>query len=219
MLAKVFKENLKSMLSGILLGLLVFIFFILSSCSHADFSNDNPKLLNGKRCVLIIAPENFRDEELTVTKDVLIENGAYVDVASVKKGVVKGMLGYSIQVDKTVSELSVDDFDCVVIVGGSGAPVLLKHDEVLDFVKRSNELNKTIGAICLGPMVLAKAGVLESKDATVFKSKESLDVFKENNVNFVDKPLVEIGNIITANGPDYAADFAYALVRLLSENN
>ncbi|MDN5327930.1 MAG: protease [Candidatus Woesearchaeota archaeon] len=218
LIKQAFKENYKSILSGILLGLFVFLLLVVFSCKSAEPKTASSDLLKGKSCILVIAPENFRDEEFVITKNTLIENGAYVEVASVRKGIIKGMLGLEVNVNKTISEFSPSDFDCVVVIGGSGAPTLLEYPEVINFVGSAYKLNKTIAGICLGPMILAKAGVLNGKEATVFETDDSLRIFNENNVTFLRKQVVVDGNIITSNNPKYAKEFADALVDLLSKN-
>lgn len=218
LIKQAFKENYKSILSGIFLGLFVFLLLVVFSCKSAEPKLESSDLLKGKSCILVIAPENFRDEEFVITKNTLIENGAYVEVASVRKGIIKGMLGLEVNVNKTISEFSPSDFDCVVVIGGSGASSLLEYPDVINFVGSAYKMNKTIAGICLGPMILAKAGVLNGKKATVFETDDSLRIFNENNVTFLRKQVVVDGNIITSNNPKYAKEFADALVDLLSKN-
>ena len=171
--------------------ILVFLSVFFSSCSSSSYnSSQNPsgsfdRLLLNKSCLMVIAPGNFRDEELFVTKETLESAGINVTVTSVTTGNIKGMLGANVLVNKSISEFNTEDFDCVIIVGGSGAPELLNHQEVLNFVKYSYDSGKLVGAICLGPMVLAEAGILTGKEATVFKTLESLKLFEEKNVSFI----------------------------------
>ena len=201
--------------------ILVFLSLFSSSCSSSSYnSSQNPpgsfdKILLNKSCLMVIAPENFRDEELFLTKETLESAGINVTVTSVTTGNIKGMLGANVLVNKSISEFNTEDFDCVIIVGGSGAPELLNHQEVLNFVKYSYDSGKLVGAICLGPMILAEAGILTGKEATVFKASQAIKLFEEKNVVFVDEPVVKSGGIITANGPKAAEDFAKAIIEEL----
>jgi len=73
-----------------------------------------------KKAVLIIASDNFRDEELFETKRELERANVKTVIASTKMTVSKGMLGAKAQPEILVDELSVDDYDAIIFVGGSG---------------------------------------------------------------------------------------------------
>lgn len=76
------------------------------------------------------------------------------------------------------------------------------------------EQDKVLGAICIAPVILANAKVLEGKNATVFP--DGADVLKQNGANYIDVNVIVDGKIITGNGPEAAEDFGRALVKLLS---
>jgi protease I len=67
-------------------------------------------------------------------------------------------------------------------------------------------------------VILAKAGVLKDKKATVWTS--SLDrgpvkILKENGAEFVNEKVVRDGKIITANGPAAATEFGEKILENL----
>ena len=74
-----------------------------------------------------------------------------------------------------------------------------------------------MAAICLAPSVLANAGVLVEKKATVYPEGWAITALKQNGAFFDPKPIVIDGRYITANGPEVAVDFAYALVEALKK--
>ena len=74
--------------------------------------------MSGKRVLMVIAPENFRDEELLHTKEELERAGAETTIASSKTGVVKGLLGATVTPDFKLDQVNVDDYDAIVFVGG-----------------------------------------------------------------------------------------------------
>jgi protease I len=76
--------------------------------------------LTDKTILMVVAPLNFRDEELFVPKEFFEKKGINVVVASGDSGVATGMLGGSINVDIRVSDAVARDYDAVVFVGGSG---------------------------------------------------------------------------------------------------
>jgi len=165
--------------------------------------------------LMIIAQNGFRDEELSVPKNVLERAGHSVKVASITRNKAKGMLGAEVTPDIAVHEANVDFFDAFVVVGGVGSPELAQHREVVDIIRNANRQGKVVAAICLAPVVLAKSGILATKKATVSKSQDSLKLLKESEVVYVDEPVVVDGNIITAEGPSAAQDFGKEIVEML----
>lgn len=174
------------------------------------------KQLSGTRVLMVVAPEQFRDEELLEPKRILEAQGAKVAVASTCKGTAKGMLGATVNPDMLIVEACARDFDAVTVVGGMGSPDFLWPDANLHrlLVEMHNE-NKVVAGICLSGAVLAKAGVLKGKKATVWPTPESLKVLEEGNAKYEKKPLVIDGKAITAEGPQAASDFGQAIVNLL----
>jgi len=167
------------------------------------------------RVLFIIAQKNFRDEELAKPKQILESAGYECKVASITTGVAQGMLGARVKPDLAVKDARIDDYDLVVVVGGPGSPELASHEEVMSLLRAAKEKNKVIGAICLGPMILAKAGVLEGRKATVFKTSESLSALESGGAVLVDQSVVVDGRVVTANGPGAAEGFGNELVKLL----
>ncbi|PKP54578.1 MAG: 50S ribosomal protein L32e [Candidatus Altiarchaeales archaeon HGW-Altiarchaeales-3] len=174
------------------------------------------KLISGKNILMIIAPENFRDEELKTPKDIFENNGAKVTIASTGTKVARGQRGMKVKPDITISEVNVDDYDTVIFVGGTGAQEhLWDNESVRNLAKEFNKKGKLTGAICLAPVILAKAGILKNKTATVFKSDDTMSEFESNNVKYSKRRVVVSDNIITGNGPEAANEFAGAVVEAM----
>ncbi|MGB9675061.1 MAG: DJ-1/PfpI family protein [Candidatus Nanoarchaeia archaeon] len=172
------------------------------------------------KVLMIVAQKNFRDEELFHTKEELEKAGHEVKVASLSTASAVGMLGAIVKPDLAVKDAKVDDFAAIVIVGGSGSPELAEHKEVLNLIKDAAEKGKILAAICLGPVVLAKAGILEGKKATVWSSPaytEPIKTLTQHGAKYSKENIVESGKIITASGPQWARDFGKAIARKLSE--
>lgn len=167
------------------------------------------------RVLFIVAPHNYQDNELAVPKRILENAGHECHVASTTRETVTGMLGGVVRPDLSVREVDVMDYELFVVIGGSGSPVLANHREVLDVLGRADDQGKKLGAICLGPMILAKAEVLAGKKATVFKTKDSLLALEQGGADFVDAGIVTDAGLVTANGPEVAEQFGNELVKLL----
>lgn len=165
--------------------------------------------LTGKKILMIIAPQKFRDEEFLIPQKVLRREGAEITVASKNVKKSKGMLGEEVVVDKDIKEINVLDYDAFIFVGGIGASVYFSDEEVLDLVKNAYQNNKIIAAICIAPSILANAGIIKGKKATAFFSEE--DNLREKGADFIKEKVVIDGKIITASGPEAAADFAQAI--------
>ena len=176
-----------------------------------------PKL-SGKNVLMVIAPENFRDEELAEPKAILEGDGAKVTVASTKVGACKGMLGATVTPDTTLASESASRYDAVIVIGGNGSPAHLWGNASLHQILRdAKQANKVIGGICLSGAALARAGVLAGKHATVWRTDASVAEMRKGDAKLEESPVVDDGKLVTANGPAAATDFGRKLAQLLGE--
>ena len=171
--------------------------------------------LTEKNILMIVAPGNFRDEELLNTKEVLESSGASVTIASKDVDSAMGMLGAMVPIDKDISEVNVEDYDAVIFVGGTGASIYFDDETVLKMAKDAYEQGKIVGAICIAPSILANAGILEGKTVTAFSSEQ--ENLESHGANYTGADVERDGNIITANGPQAAYDFGQKIAEALSE--
>jgi len=165
----------------------------------------------------VIAPERFRDEELLEPKLALERSGVAVTVASTRPGVATGMLGARVPIDCTVRRADAALFDGLAIAGGAGAPVHLWESEPLwSLVRAFHAAGKPVAAICLAGAVLARAGILQGRRATVYPAARARLELKRAGAAFVEQPVVVDGSIITASGPEAAVAFGAALITQLT---
>jgi len=198
----------KSFLSSLAL---IFVLIIISlGCVGGGNMHD----LTGKKILMVIAPENFRDEELLVPKQYFEENGAQVTIASKEKGELRGSLGATVNVNTLLTEASVNDYDAVIFVGGPGTIVYFEDEEAHQLAKSFYENNKVVGAICIAPVILANAGLLEGRSATVFPSGEQ-DITSKG-ASYTGESVTVSDNIVTANGPQSAREFAQTIAQKLT---
>jgi protease I len=193
----------------LLILIILFIGFQLQSISYAEGVSAM------KRVVMIIAQENFRDEELLQPKKILEEAGITVKVASRAKGEATGMLGARVLPDMTLQDINVRDFDAIIFVGGQGASIYWDDPFAHSIANDANSAGKLVAAICIAPVTLAKAGLLKGKKATVWASEEG--ELTSEGARYTAKAVERDGNIITATGPAAAVEFAKKLVEALSE--
>jgi protease I len=176
------------------------------------------KILSGRKILMVIAFKDFRDEEYFVPKEILEESGAEVKTASSKTGYALGADGSETAVDYLVQDVDLNNFDAVVFVGGPGCLANLDNENSYNLAREVVAKNKILAAICVSPVILAKAGVLQGKSATVWSSpldNEAVKILQDNGAIYKSQDVVTDGKIITANGPDAAKEFADTLVENL----
>lgn len=176
--------------------------------------------ISDKRAVIIIASENFRDEEYFGSREVLENRGVELRTASNKSGIAVGTEGGEVKIDLLVSDIKANDFDAIIFIGGPGALQNLDNEFSYNLVKTAIEQKKILAAICITPVILAKAGALKDKEATVWSSssdQSSIDILRHNGVKYINKDVVVDGKIITANGPLAAKSFGEKIAEVLME--
>ncbi len=177
-----------------------------------NIGTDSETASKGK-ILMVLPPQDYQEDELNVPKEHFLNNGYEVTLASKGVETATGMNGENAPVDVEIDEVDISPYQAVVFVGGDGI-YSLKLSEDPDYVglaKKSALQNKLVAAICLGPWILADAGLLQGKEATAAET----DHIKSKGAVISDQPVVSDGNIITANGPDVAQEFAEAVVSAL----
>jgi protease I len=180
--------------------------------------------LAGKK-IAILATDGFEQAELMEPKKNLEAEGATITVLSIKPGEggkageIKGWdktdWGKSVKVDGLVYDAKPADFDALVLPGGQINPDKIRIDkEAVAFVKAFVESGKTVAAICHAPWELIEAGVVKGKTMTSWPSV-STDL-KNAGANWVDKEVVQDGNIITSRKPEDIPAFSEKIVESVS---
>jgi len=168
-----------------------------------------------KSVLIIIAPKDFRDEEFKEPYDLLTTSGIKVIIASTDTLPAKGMLGTVVKPQILLSQVIPDSFNALVIVGGTGCKVLWDDTMLHTIVQNFEQNHKTIAAICIAPVVLARAGVLKNKKATVYPGVAG--EIKPHCAEYTAMDVEISGNTITGSGPQAAKDFAKAILEVLSK--
>jgi protease I len=168
-----------------------------------------------KKAVMIIAHKNFQDDEFQKPKNALEASGIKVTVASTSLDEAVGMNGAKVKPDILLSDVNVGDFDAVVFIGGSGATEYLDDPLAHKIAQDAVGANKIVGAICIAPVALAKAGVLKGKRVTAYPVEQNQKDLEAAGALFTAQPVEKDGNIITASGPDAAQQFGEEIVKAL----
>ncbi|MFH0834152.1 MAG: DJ-1/PfpI family protein, partial [Patescibacteria group bacterium] len=150
-----------------------------------------------KYALFIIAPENFQDKELAIPREILEKNGITTTIASTAPGICRGVLGGEVEAAIGLNQINAEDFDAVIFVGGGGSQIFRDDPAALLLAKKAFENEKIVAAICAGPTILAAAGILENKTATVFPDENFQKFLVESGANLSNNPVVVDGKIIT----------------------
>ncbi|MBU0476742.1 DJ-1/PfpI family protein [Patescibacteria group bacterium] len=175
-------------------------------------------VLKDKKAAIIIAFRNFSDEEYFIPKQILEEAGSKITTVSASLGVAIGSQGGEAEVDILLENLKVEDFDAIIFAGGGGALKYLDNENSYEISRTAVAQNKVLGAICIAPVILAKAGVLSNKKATVWSGvmdRSSIRILKEKEADYQDTSIVVDGRIVTADGPAAAKEFGGVIIKLL----
>lgn len=168
--------------------------------------------------VLIIATDGFEQSELEEPRDLLVEAGAEVTIASIEPGEIRGWdqkdWGQTVPVDLTIGEVSVDDYDALLLPGGQINPDILRtHRKVIDVVRAFDAAEKPIAAICHAPWLLAEADLIEGRTVTGWPSIRT-DLVNAGAA-VVDEEVVVDDNLITSRKPGDIPAFTEALMAAL----
>ena len=175
-------------------------------------------LLKGKK-VAILAADMFERVELEEPRKALEDAGAEVEVVSLEEGEIKAFDHFdpanTVPVDRTVGEVSPDDYDALLIPGGVGNPDQLRGDEnAVAFVRGLHEAGKPMAVICHGPWVLVESGIVRGKRVTSWPTLET-DI-RNAGGDWVDEEVVVDGNLVTSRKPDDIPAFNREMLRIFS---
>jgi protease I len=171
--------------------------------------------LAGKR-VAILVEDEFEDRELTGPLDALRAAGADVTIIGPTRGAsFRGKRGdATVTSDIAAGEARMRDFDALVIPGGHAPEKMRLRHAMVDLARDAMEAGKLVAAICHGPQLLISANALRGRTLTCWPSI-AIDVKNAGGL-YVDRPVVEDGNLITSRKPDDVPMFGEAIIRALS---
>lgn len=169
-----------------------------------------------KKLALLVYPEFSLQEVMNLSRLFRWNYDICTEVISTHKQPVKSEEGILVLPQKSIDEFNTDDYECLILPGCSDFTNVFQDKDLFAFLSTFCDNNQfPIGAICSGPMFLAKAGVLKGKKytASIFMNFFDFCPFLEKE-NYVAAPLVVSGNIVTAGGSNFNG-FAVAMAHLL----
>ena len=176
--------------------------------------------LQGKR-VAILAADGVEKVELEQPRSVLSDKGAQVQLISLKTDDIQARNhdlepAGEFQVDRAVSQVSIDDFDALVLPGGTVNPDKLRLDSTaVSFVRDFVNSGKPVAAICHGPWTLVEADVVSGRTVTSYPSIRT--DLRNAGGKVVDEEVVVDRNLITSRSPADLPAFCAAIVKQLEQ--
>jgi protease I len=177
--------------------------------------------LQGKKIAILLAPVGSEQAEFTEPKKAVEDEGAVVDVVGIQTGDAQTMNsdvnpGETFTVEKTFSEVSADEYDGLIVPGGTvGADNLRADEDAVNFIHAFFEQAKPVGVICHGPWTLVEAGVVSGRTLTSYPSLQT-DIQNAGG-NWVDEEVVTDQGLVTSRNPDDLPAFCAKIVEEFAE--
>jgi protease I len=176
--------------------------------------------LKGKK-VAIIATDGVEQAELEQPRDAVESAGAETELLSLETGQIQAMNSDihpadQFEVDKAISEASADDYDGLILPGGTvNADRLRMDDDVIAFLHDYFKAGKPVGVICHGPWTLVEADLVKDRTLTSFPSLRT-DI-RNAGGNVVDEEVVVDHGLVSSRNPDDLPAFCAKIVEEFAE--
>ncbi len=172
-----------------------------------------PKISDSK--ILIVATDGFEQSELFGPREILIDRGAEVTLASPDLKPIQATVhddpGKTIRPDITITDARSADYDALILPGGVRNPDALRTNKsVIALIRDFHTGGKPIAAICHGPWLLVEADLVKGRTVTGWPSIRT-DLLNAGG-NVVDQPVAIDHNIITSRKPDDVEAFTDAVI-------
>ncbi|WP_053239059.1 type 1 glutamine amidotransferase domain-containing protein [Sandaracinus amylolyticus] len=176
--------------------------------------------LRGKK-IAVLAADGFEHVELSIPEKALRLAGADVEIVSLHPGRIRGMNmtapTKTVRVDRTIDEVSVDEYDALFVPGGFIGPDLLRQSgPARRFVAAFDAAQKPIATLCHGPWMFASAGIARGRTLASWPGVR--DDLVHAGATWRDEPVVRDRNWITSRGPQDLKQFVPAMLALFADS-
>jgi protease I len=176
--------------------------------------------LNGRK-IAIIATDGVEQAELVEPRTAVEEAGATTELLSLQTGGIQAMNSDinpadKFEVDKPISDASPEDYDGLILPGGTvNADRLRMDSDVISFLQDFFESGKPVGAICHAPWTLVEADLVRGRTLTSYPSLRT-DI-RNAGGEAVDEEVVVDQGLVTSRNPDDLPAFNAKIVEEFSE--
>ncbi|MGQ9679019.1 MAG: DJ-1/PfpI family protein [bacterium] len=166
--------------------------------------------------VAVFVPHDlFREDEFERILYGLDRANFSVVIVSSDTAAAQGIDGVLIKPDQLIKDLTPEGFAGLILVDGSGIVSHWKDTVLQERCRQFAAAGRLVAAIELAPIILARAGILEGKKATVFPDHYSINILKEGGCHHRFDAVVTDGNIITAARAEHTPLFVRTIVKKL----
>ncbi|WP_346429158.1 type 1 glutamine amidotransferase domain-containing protein [Planococcus halocryophilus] len=149
-------------------------------------------------------------------------NEAGHEVFTIEKEAGKEVTGKQgeavVTIDKSIDDVSPEDFDALFLPGGFSPDLLREDERFVKFAKTFMDAKKPVFAICHGPQLLITAKALEGRKATGYKSIQ-VDMEYAGATVLDEEVVVCQDQLVTSRQPDDIPAFNKESLRILEQLN
>lgn len=170
-------------------------------------------IIMAQACIFLAT--GYEEVEMLTVVDMLRRAKISIDMVSITdQKEVTSSHNVTITADKTLSEVNFDEAEMLILPGGiPGTPNLRACDPLCEKLKEFAANGKKVAAVCAAPTVLGELGILAGKKATCYPSFAD----KLATGDYVKRPVVTDGNVITSRGMGTCIEFAGAIIEALKD--
>ena len=167
-----------------------------------------------KNNVLLFLPsKDFNEEEYSTVRNLLLKYSKNIFITSDDHYVCSGSKGMKVKSDTSFYNVNIKNFAALVLIGGAGSKAYWDNEKLHTISMDFDAVQKIIGAICSASVILARAGILETKTATCYY--EDKNELINLGIDYQDRAVITDKNIVTSNGSQSAAQFTEAVLHLI----
>ena len=169
---------------------------------------------------VVLTADKFEDLEVFFPAFRLLEHGWQVTIAAPDTREISGDHGYVLKPDKSIDEINPDEFNLLIIPGGSphGAPATIRRiKKAQDIAKSFFDKNKPVGSICHGPWTLVSAGIVKDRHLTSYWHDGVPEEIKKAGGIWEDKEVVVDGNLVSSRWPMDLPAFMREMMNLVKQ--